>query len=509
MNVTNKFQIFAYYLLAIVVICIFAMRSISSETSQAGFSLILSIAAPFVIFGLIRSKLESIFVHSYKTIEHPKKQALLDLTLFGLAGAIIVGTQFALQEVTNFGLLKMFVWSLIIGYFAAIDSALYRMRGNFNISLTQQESPSEPEDQTVPLAHRLNLFLSLTVLIVAIGMGLSAYSYMSLDPNALKEATVDVRESFIVDTLFILGIIVALATRIIFSYSINVQKLFENQMDALQRVEQGDLERYVPVLTRDEFGVIAHQTNRMIDQLRSKDKIQKTLESIVSPNIMNKLLNGNENALKQGEEYDIAILICDLRKFTTYAENTPPEEVIFFLNAYFAKIADVVAEHNGIVNKFMGDAILAVFGSDGESNYVEEAVDAAWDILMHTNSATMRDGTKFDIGIGVHKGKAAAGTIGSAERFEYTFIGDAVNTASRLDGLSKRLNYKIIISGEVYNNMPRDSQDRFVDLGEQSIRGKSQPLHVYGAVPRLANDDDLIDGDNVVNLPTKNTGGRR
>ncbi len=509
MNVTNKFQIFAYYLLASVVLCIFAMRSFNSELSQAGLTFILSISAPFLFFGLLRGKLEAVFVYSQNPLERPGRQAKLDFILFAMSGLAIVGSQLILKEISYFGLLKMFAWSLIIGYFASIDSALFRMRGNFNISANQSSQDIEPQEQTVPLAHRLNIFLSVTVLIVAIGMGLSAYSYMSIDPSAIEKSAVDVRESFVVDTLFILGIIVALATRIIFSYSINVQKLFENQMDALQRVEQGDLERYVPVLTRDEFGIIAHQTNRMIDQLRSKDKIQKTLESIVSPNIMNKLLNGSEHSLKQGQEYDIAILICDLRKFTTYAENTPPEEVIFFLNAYFAKIADVVAEHNGIVNKFMGDAILAVFGSDGEANYVEQAVDAAWDILMHTNSATMRDGTKFDIGIGVHKGKAAAGTIGSSERFEYTFIGDAVNTASRLDGLSKRLNYKIIISGEVYNNMPRDSQDRFVDLGQQSIRGKSQPLHVYGAVPRLSNDVDLdvSENDNVVNLP--GTRGRR
>jgi len=501
MNVTNKFQIFAYYLLGTVVLSVFAMRSFGTDASQAGFSLILSIAAPFAVLGIIRGKLESVFVLSRKTIDRPQRQAQLDFCLFVFAALVIVATQFAMQTVSYFVLLKMFVWSLTIGYFASIDSALYRMRGNFKDTESHNNQLNE---QTVPIAHRLNIFLSITVLIVAIGMGLSAYSYLSLDASAVKDSAVDIRESFIVDTLFILGIIVALATRIIFSYSINVQRLFEHQMDVLRRVEQGDLQRYVPVLTHDEFGVIAQQTNRMIDQLRSKDKIQKTLESIVSPNIMNKLLNGTENSLKQGEEYDIAILICDLRKFTTYAENTPPEEVIFFLNAYFAKIADVVAEHNGIINKFMGDAILAVFGVDGGDNYVEQAVDAAWDILMHTNSATMRDGTKFDIGIGVHKGHAAAGTIGSAERFEYTFIGDAVNTASRLDGLSKRLNYKIIISNEVYINMPRDAQERFIDLGQQSIRGKSQPIHVYGAVPRLANNK----GGNVVDLTTKKSGSR-
>lgn len=499
MNSTNKFQIFAYYLLGIIVLSIFALRSFGAETNQAGFSLVLSIAAPFVFLGLIRGKLESLFVLNKRIIDRPKRQILLDGSLFTFAAIVIVGSQFALQSVGYFLLLKMFAWSLIIGYFASIDSALYRMRDNFN---DPDAHNNKLKDNTVPIAHRLNIFLSITVLIVAISMGLSAYSYMSLDSATVKTTSVDIKESFIIDTMFILGIVVALATRIIFSYSINVQQLFEHQMDVLRRVEQGDLERYVPVLSHDEFGVIAQQTNRMIDQLRSKDKIQKTLESIVSPNIMNKLLNGNESALRQGEEYEIAILICDLRKFTTYAENTPPEEVIFFLNAYFAKIADVVAEHNGIINKFMGDAILAVFGIDGGNNYVEQAVDAAWDILMHSSSATMRDGTKFDIGIGVHKGHAAAGTIGSSERFEYTFIGDAVNTASRLDGLSKRLNYKIIISGDVHNCLARDAQDRFVDLGQQSIRGRSRPIHVYGAVPRIGSQK----GDNVVSLSSKKSG---
>ncbi|MGD8641701.1 MAG: adenylate/guanylate cyclase domain-containing protein, partial [Gammaproteobacteria bacterium] len=478
------------------------LRSFGSQADEAGFSLIVSIAAPFLVLGLIRGKLESALVLTSSVIDRPKRQLILDISLFSLAGVVIVSTQFAVQAVSYFLLLKMFVWSFIIGYFASIDSALYRMRDNFDNS---EAHNNRLKDNTVPIAHRLNIFLSITVLMVAISMGLSAYSYMSIDSSTVSKAAVDIRESFIIDTMFILGIIVALATRIIFSYSINVQRLFEYQMDVLKRVEQGDLKHYVPVLSHDEFGVIAQQTNRMIDQLRSKDKIQKTLESIVSPNIMNKLLNGNESALKQGEEYDIAILICDLRKFTTYAENTPPEEVIFFLNAYFAKIADVVAEHNGIINKFMGDAILAVFGIDGGTSYVQEAVDAAWDILMHSSSATMRDGTKFDIGIGVHKGHAAAGTIGSSERFEYTFIGDAVNTASRLDGLSKRLNYKIIISGDVHECLKRDAQERFADLGKQSIRGRSQPIHVYGAVPRLT-DGSKEQKDNVVSLSSKKSG---
>ena len=212
---------------------------------------------------------------------------------------------------------------------------------------------------------------------------------------------------------------------------------------------------------------------------------------------MHKLLKGTSSELKQGQEFEIAILFCDLRKFTTYTENTPPEDVIFFLNAYFTKIADIVSEHNGIINKFMGDAILSVFGVDGGSNYIEDAMNTAWDIVMHSDCVKMRDGTTFDVGIGVHKGRATACTIGSMERYEYTFIGDAVNTASRLDGLSKELGYKIITSSEVYETLNPASQRRFTDLGTQTIRGKYASLHIYGAFPKK-----IIPPDNVVQLPT-------
>ncbi|NOZ53250.1 MAG: adenylate/guanylate cyclase domain-containing protein [Gammaproteobacteria bacterium] len=480
MNITSKFQISAYYLLSVIVLCVFAFRSFDTHLMDSGFFLVLLVALPFVLLRIIREKLEALVVINQRAIDQSKRQLLLDLVLFGVAAIAIVVLQIVFQESTLLLSMKIFIWTMIIGYFASIDSALHRVRKCFS----QQEAKTELQEKTVSIAHRLNIFLSLTVLFVAIAVALSAYSYMSISADTLVNKTVDVRQNFLVDTLFILGIVVSLTTRVIFSYSLNVQNLFGRQMDILRKVQRGDFNDNIPVLTRDEFGIIAQQTNKMIEELRDKDKIQKTLERIVSPDIMNKLLNGNAAALKQGEEHEIAILFCDLRKFTTYAENTPPEEVIFFLNAYFTKIADVVAEHNGIVNKFMGDAILAVFGVGRETGYVEQAVDAAWDILQHSNSARMRDGTTFDIGIGVHKGRAAAGTIGSVDRFEYTFIGDAVNTASRLDGLSKRLNHKIIISGDVYEFLSHNMKSRFVNFGKQNIRGKSVALQVYGAAPR-------------------------
>ena len=129
----------------------------------------------------------------------------------------------------------------------------------------------------------------------------------------------------------------------------------------------------------------------------------------------------------------------------------------------------------------MGDAILAIFPLDTDSATIDDAVDTAWDIVMHSQAIRLPGGDQFNVGIGIHTGYATAGTIGSQERFEYTFIGDTVNIASRLDGLSKRLGYSIIISNDTYEHLSSLSKERFIDLGMQKIRGKDIPLHVHGA----------------------------
>ena len=129
----------------------------------------------------------------------------------------------------------------------------------------------------------------------------------------------------------------------------------------------------------------------------------------------------------------------------------------------------------------MGDAILAVFGTSNEDSPVEDAIHAVWDIMMHTQSNQVARGKMIDIGIGVHSGKAIAGIIGSNDRYEYTFIGDVVNTANRLDGLTKRLGYKVIISQEAFMQLNADEKERFTDLGIHKIRGKTEKVHVYGA----------------------------
>jgi class 3 adenylate cyclase len=476
----QKNQTVAYYLLTIMVIGIIAARTNTFYSPNATITTVISL---FILFGtvsLLRAQIEFRFIEQYALLEQPKRQLKYEFSIYFIVGVTLFFIEILLNQHNYIVAGKLFSGVLIIGYFASIDSALKREHNCF-LKLNRNQSNIK---NTIPVTRRISLFLSVTLLVVILANALSAYSYMSLDivfqNNGLQNINEMLKNAYLIETLFTLGIVVSLSLRLIHSYSLNLQHLFDIQVNALQHIQDGKLDNYVPVLSSDEFGVIAQKTNLVIDELREKEKIRQTLESIVSPDIMHKLMKSDSSLLKQGEEKHIAVFFCDLRKFTSYAEKNTPEDVIFFLNSYFGKIVDIVTEHHGVVNKFMGDAILAIFHLDDDTATIDDAVETALDIVMHSRAIRLPDGEQFNVGIGIHMGHATAGTIGSQERFEYTFIGDTVNIASRLDGLSKRLGYSIIISEESHKHLNKITQEKFIDLGEQKIRGKETPLHVYG-----------------------------
>ena len=476
-NYFQKNQAITYYLMTIMVIAIISARTNSFLSEQTTLSTVMTLVVLFTVIAFIRNKGESIFVKQHPLLNQAKKQLIYDLAIYIFASTTLFIVEIFINNHSFIIASKFFSAVLIIGYFASVDSALNRELKCFHGSMSNQSKV----ENTTPVSLRFSLFLSTTLLVVIIANTLSAYSYMSINMTGQTGASEEIKNAYLVETLFTLGIVVSLSLRLIHSYSMNLQYLFNIQINALQHIQDGKLEEYIPVLSRDEFGVISQKMNLVIDELREKDKILHTLESIVSPDIMRKLMHSDSNVLQQGENKHIAVFFCDLRKFTTYAEKNTSEDVIFFLNAYFSKIVDIVNEHNGEVNKFMGDAILAVFPLDDNTASIDDAIDTAWDIVMHSQAICLPDGERFNVGIGIHMGPATAGTIGSQNRFEYTFIGDTVNIASRLDGLSKRLGYSIIISDEAYQNLSAAMKERFIDLGEQRIRGREKPLHVYGA----------------------------
>lgn len=477
MKGTERFTAYIYYLITVLFLFIIGIRAFSTLASKPLVIVILGFLFPFIIVSLIRWRFEPLLVLQVHYFDQVKRQLVFDFSLFAIAALMLFYFVFFTLEQSFFTSFKIFFGAITIGYFAGLDGALSRQR-----TLIKDVRPIYKDEFTLnSFAGRMKLMLTTTIILTLVVITLSAIDALRVFDIYKDLSAEQEKVFFFLEIFFIFAIVVSFSIRLIHSYTLNVKLLFQSQIDVLKNIQSRNFSEYAPVVCNDEFGLVAQQINRVIDELNEKERIRKTLEHIVSPNIMEKLLSNEEGDLKAGQEYDVAILFCDLRKFTTYAESTPPEEVIFFLNAFFSKVADIVEANNGIINKFMGDAILAVFGTTNEENPVEDAINAVWDIMLHTQSNKINSGKMIDIGIGIHSGKALAGIIGSNDRYEYTFVGDVVNTANRLDGLTKRLGYKVIISVDAFKQLSHDQKERFTDLGRHKIRGKQEKVHVYGA----------------------------
>jgi adenylate cyclase len=239
----------------------------------------------------------------------------------------------------------------------------------------------------------------------------------------------------------------------------------------------------VPVISHDEFGIIANQTNQMIVNLKQKERIEKALGKYMSPTVANAILHNEQETQLGGRELNLAILFTDLRDFTPMSEKCSAQEVVSILNDYFTLVVRAVHKHGGVLDKFIGDAAMAVFGLDKEDDQ-ENAVLAALDIQSNlaglNEKLSARNLPQIRNGIGIHWGAVIAGNIGSEERLEYTVVGDAVNTSARLENLTKKLPSSVAISEALYARLPPVLQKKFTFLQSHSLKGKTHKVPVYG-----------------------------
>jgi len=172
-------------------------------------------------------------------------------------------------------------------------------------------------------------------------------------------------------------------------------------------------------------------------------------------------------------------MFVDFRSFTAGARSRSPQEVVDRLDGAFAVLVDILDRHGGIVNKFLGDGFLALFGAPFEAaDAAQRAVSAAREMLAAMDNVNEANSWPLRIGIGIHFGEVVAGNIGSPRRKEYTVIGDTVNFAARLESLNKEFNSQLLISAVVRDALGRDASDA-VSLGEVAIKGYDRPMPVW------------------------------
>jgi adenylate cyclase len=209
----------------------------------------------------------------------------------------------------------------------------------------------------------------------------------------------------------------------------------------------------------------------------ARDRITNLFGQHVSPQVVERLMA--EGASTDSDIRRVAVMFVDFRSFTAGARARSPQEVVERLDGAFAVLVDILDRHGGIVNKFLGDGFLALFGAPFEAHdAAQRAVAAAREMLEANERANKATTWPLRIGIGIHVGEVVAGNIGSPRRKEYTVIGDTVNFAARLEALNKDFNSQFLISAAVHDALGEECRDA-KSLGEVPVRGYDRPMTVW------------------------------
>ena len=235
------------------------------------------------------------------------------------------------------------------------------------------------------------------------------------------------------------------------------------------------------------LGLSLAQTGNYILEGRDKRKLRKLFERYVDERVIERVLGAADTLNLEGDRKHVVVLFADIVQFTSRSERTSPESLVADLNQYFALAVTAIRSRGGMVDKFIGDGVMALFGVPLEQeNAAQRAVEASLDILEGVEDLNRKfeaaGSERIRVGIGIHQGDAVVGNIGSPDRMEYTAIGDTVNTADRIESLTRKLGANILISEELLRDLPEAFD--IVSRGSENVKGRIQPVQVHEVLGR-------------------------
>jgi adenylate cyclase len=256
-------------------------------------------------------------------------------------------------------------------------------------------------------------------------------------------------------------------------------------------IEAGTVSEPLSILTRDEVGELALSFNRMVEELRTRERIKDTFGKFVDPRIVTRLIG---SGAEQAERRTLTIFFSDIKGFSGISEQLTASAVVNLLNSYFGAVAEVIHAHRGFIDKYIGDAVMAFWVSPFSAGD-DHASDACLAALAQQDAIALlraqlpeitgmrRDPPELAIRMGIATGEAVVGTIGSESSRSYTVIGDTVNLASRLESINKLYGTSLILSEETYRTARHVIEARELDL--ITVAGKTEPVRIYEAMGRV------------------------
>ena len=293
--------------------------------------------------------------------------------------------------------------------------------------------------------------------------------------------------------LALLAIAVLLGITVAAAVTLGLVRPVRRLLAGTTAVEGGALDTVIPITSRDEIGQFTHSFNSMVSDLRIKAQIRETFGKYVDPRIVAGLIDRPELTDAKGSRREMTISFCDMKGFTTFSEGMTPAALVTVLNRYMTVMSEPVRRHSGIIDKYIGDAIMAFWGPPftGADEQARLACLAALDQLgglaafraeLPELTGLKRGFPEIDIRIGIATGDVVVGSIGSEQTRNYTVIGDAVNLASRLEGANKTYRTRVLMS-EATNRLAADTvETREIDT--VLVVGKTEPQRIFELLGR-------------------------
>jgi len=346
----------------------------------------------------------------------------------------------------------------VVTYFAVSDAT-----GTFRAELGSSAGIAFPPGR-MRLWHKVGLiYVILATLFVFVVLDLWLTGIVK-DLRSLKFPLLDIT----------LGLVISPV--LIWLFGRDLARPISVLLRSFKAVEAGDFSVRVPVVSDDETSTIIHEFNGMVRGLQERERIREGFGRYVARSVADEVLR-KDMSLK-GDVRLVSILFTDIAGYTTLSEKLTPAETVSMLNEYFSFVVDIITAHRGVVNKYIGDSVLAMFNAPADDpDHATHAVAAAVAIIR--GSRERRFGMVHDIRtrIGINTGLVVAGSIGSAERLEYTVIGDEVNVASRLEQLNKQHGTQILV-GEKTQQLAATGFS-FRSIGTLPLKGKSESTQVF------------------------------
>jgi adenylate cyclase len=301
--------------------------------------------------------------------------------------------------------------------------------------------------------------------------------------------------------IYLTVIILAMVIMVVFFFGKSLTTPIVRLVGATKKIKAGQYHVDIEPVSRDEIGELTASFIEMGKGLEEREKMKDAFGKFVNQEIAEQVLKGE---LQLGGERKVAaVFFSDIRRFTAISEKMEPEEVVEFLNEYMTKMVGCVNETFGVVDKFIGDAIMAIWGTPvSRGNDTENAVNAA--LLMRKELLEYnrdRGGDKrpiIQIGCGINTGPVLAGQIGSNDRMEYTVIGDTVNLASRIEALNKPFGTDILISEDSYE-LVKDLY-RMEPMQKIKVKGKEGTQQIYAVLGHIDDPEAPKDVDELRKL---------